>query len=57
VRACGESREAYYVAIFGEPSALDNTPHGANHVHEVWRDFKGDFGRDHLAEHYGKSHR
>ena len=24
----------------------------ANHIHEVWRDFKGDFGRDLLADHY-----
>lgn len=36
---------------------FDNTQNGANHIHQVWRDFKGDFGRDHLAEHYRKSHR
>lgn len=24
----------------------------ANHIHFVWRDFKGDWGRDVLAEHY-----
>jgi hypothetical protein len=35
---------------------LDNTQNRANHVHEVWRDFKGDFGRDLLAEHYRKAH-
>lgn len=25
-----------------------------NHVHTVWREFNGDFGRDLLKEHYGK---
>jgi hypothetical protein len=31
---------------------LDNTQNDGNHIHSVWRDFKGDFGRDLLAEHY-----
>ncbi|HEX4951652.1 MAG TPA: DUF3500 domain-containing protein [Blastocatellia bacterium] len=30
----------------------DNTQNNANHVHSVWRDFSGDWGRDLLAEHY-----
>ena len=34
----------------------DNTQGGANHVHAVWRDFDGDFGRDLLKEHYDKKH-
>ena len=29
----------------------DNTQGGGNHVHSVWRDFDGDFGRDLLREH------
>jgi hypothetical protein len=29
----------------------DNTQNDANHIHSVWRDFKGDFGRDLLREH------
>jgi hypothetical protein len=29
----------------------DNTQNDANHVHSVWRDFEGDFGRDLLREH------
>ncbi len=29
----------------------DNTQNGGNHVHSVWRDFNGDFGRDLLREH------
>lgn len=32
---------------------FDDTQDGANHIHSVWRDFRGDFGRDLLAEHYG----
>jgi hypothetical protein len=30
----------------------DNTQNNANHIHSVWRDFNGDFGRDVLREHY-----
>lgn len=29
----------------------DNTQNDANHIHSVWRDFDGDFGRDFLREH------
>jgi hypothetical protein len=35
----------------------DDTQNNANHIHSVWRDFKGDFGRDLLAAHYQASHR
>ena len=30
---------------------LDNTQNDGNHIHSVWRDFDGDFGRDLLREH------
>jgi hypothetical protein len=30
----------------------DNTQNNNNHIHSVWRDFNGDFGRDLLKEHY-----
>ena len=30
----------------------DNTQNNNNHIHAVWRDFTGDFGRDLLREHY-----
>jgi TonB family protein len=30
----------------------DNTQNNNNHIHSVWRDFKSDFGRDWLREHY-----
>jgi hypothetical protein len=33
----------------------DNTQNRANHQHIVWRDFKGDFGDDLLAQHYASS--
>ena len=34
----------------------DNTQNDANHIHTVWRDLDGDFGRDLLADHYTNSH-
>jgi hypothetical protein len=46
--------EAHYYRIQG-PGFLveyDNTQNNANHIHTVWRDFGGDFGRDLLREHY-----
>ncbi len=50
--------EAHYYRIQG-PSFLveyDNTQNDANHIHSVWRDFDGDFGRDLLREHYKTAH-
>jgi uncharacterized protein DUF3500 len=56
----------HYYRIKG-PSFLiefDNTQDEANHIHTVWRDFRGDWGEDLLADHYrtapashGHSHR
>lgn len=34
----------------------DNTQNDANHIHVVFRDFDGDFGRDLLREHVQKAH-
>lgn len=34
----------------------DNTQNHANHIHTVWRDFDGDFGRDLLREHLERDH-
>ncbi len=47
-------REPHYYRIQGPTFLIeyDNTQGNANHVHSVWRDFAGDFGRDLLAEHY-----
>jgi hypothetical protein len=33
----------------------DKTQNNANHIHTVWREFDGDFGRDLLADHYKAS--
>jgi hypothetical protein len=44
----------HYYRVQG-PSFLieyDNVQNNANHIHSVWRDFEGDFGRDILREHY-----
>ncbi|NEZ04917.1 DUF3500 domain-containing protein [Wenzhouxiangella sp. XN201] len=49
-----EVGEPHYYRIQG-PSFLveyDNIQNNANHIHSVWRDFDGDFGRDLLREHY-----
>tara|TARA_B110000438_G_scaffold30148_1_gene29347 strand:- start:6074 stop:7069 length:996 start_codon:yes stop_codon:yes gene_type:complete len=34
----------------------DNVQNGANHIHSVLRDFKGDYGEDILRNHYTSSH-
>lgn len=34
----------------------DNAQNDGNHVHAVWRDFQGDFGRDVLREHLERDH-
>lgn len=33
----------------------DASQNDGNHIHTVWRDFKGDFGRDLLREHYSRA--
>ena len=51
----GEAQgEPHYYRIQGPTFLIeyDNTQGNANHVHSVWRDYAGDFGRDLLAEHY-----
>ena len=48
----------HYFRIHG-PAALveyDNTQNGANHVHPVWIDPQGVFGRDLLKAHYQDAH-
>jgi hypothetical protein len=49
-----EKREGHYYRIQGSTFLIeyDNTQNGANHIHCVWREFKGDWGKDLLAEHY-----
>ena len=45
--------QKHYYRIQG-PTFLveyDNTQNDGNHIHSIWRDFNGDFGRDLLREH------
>jgi hypothetical protein len=43
----------HYYSVQGPTFLIeyDNTQNNGNHIHSVWRDFKGDFGRDILREH------
>jgi hypothetical protein len=49
-----EKGQGHYYRIQGPTFLIefDNTQNDANHIHLVWRDFKGDWGRDLLADHY-----
>lgn len=48
-----ERGEKHYYRVQGPTFLIeyDNTQNDANHIHSVWRDFDGDFGRDLLREH------
>jgi Protein of unknown function (DUF3500) len=48
----------HYYRVSGPRLLLEyqNTRNGANHVHSVWRDPAGDFGRDLLREHLARHH-
>jgi hypothetical protein len=48
-----EKGQKHYYRIQGSTFLVefDNTQNDGNHVHSVWRDFNGDFGRDILREH------
>jgi hypothetical protein len=51
--------QKHYYRIQGPTFLIeyDNTQGNGNHVHSVWRDFDGDFGRDLLREHLAADHR
>ncbi len=53
-----EPGEPHYYRVQGPTFLIeyDNTQNGANHIHSVWRDFDGDFGRDLLREHRTRDH-
>lgn len=46
--------EAFYYRVQGPTFVMEcaNTQNDANHIHAVWRDFDGDFGRDLMRQHY-----
>ncbi|HSO18657.1 MAG TPA: DUF3500 domain-containing protein [Desulfosarcina sp.] len=50
--------EPHYYRILGPDFLIeyDNVQNEATHIHTVWRDFQGDFGRDLLREHYRDAH-
>ncbi len=50
--------EEHYYRIQGESFLIefDNAQNNANHIHTVWRDFDGDFGRDLIREHREEHH-
>jgi hypothetical protein len=53
-----ERGQGHYYRIQG-PTFLveyDCTQNDANHIHTVWREYDGDFGRDLLREHYQAAH-
>ena len=52
-----ELGKGHYYRIQGKSFMIefDNTNSKANHIHTVWRDFAGDFGRDIIREHYATS--
>ncbi|MEY2958130.1 MAG: hypothetical protein RLZZ01_698 [Actinomycetota bacterium] len=53
-----EPGEPHYYRLHG-PTLLaeyDNTARGANHVHTVWRDPRGDFADDAIARHRATGH-
>ncbi len=52
-----ESGKPHYYRIQGKSFLIefDNSQNSGNHIHTVWRDFKGDFGRDLIKEHYETS--
>ena len=49
-----EEGQPHYYRVQGPTFLIeyDNVQNSANHVHSVWRDFDGDFGRDALMAHY-----
>jgi hypothetical protein len=48
-----EKGRKHYYRVQGPTFLIeyDNTQNDGNHIHSVWRDFNGDFGRDLLREH------
>lgn len=52
-----ELKAPHYYKVQGKSFLieLDNTQNNANHIHSVWRNFDGDFGRDLIKEHYRNS--
>lgn len=54
-----EPGQPHYYRIQGPTFVIeyDNVQNKANHIHTVWRDFAGDFGRNLLREHHEAEHK
>jgi hypothetical protein len=54
----GERGRKHYYRVQGPTFLIefDNAQNDGNHVHSVWRDFAGDFGRDLLRDHLKSAH-
>lgn len=50
-----ERGKPFYYRIQGATFLIELDNSGGNHIHSVWRDFDGDWGRDVLGEHYSGS--
>jgi len=53
-----ERGKKHYYRIQGPTFLIehDNSQNDGNHIHSIWRDFNGDFGRDLLREHIAQAH-
>jgi hypothetical protein len=51
-----EPSKPHYFRIQGATFLIELDNSGGNHIHAVWRDFDGDWGRDVLGEHYRDAH-
>jgi len=47
--------EPYYFRVQGARVLIELDNSGGNHIHSVWRDADGDWGRDALREHYRRA--
>jgi len=50
-----ERGQPHYWRIQGARFLIEWDNSGGNHIHSVWRDFQGDWGRDVLGEHYRRA--
>lgn len=52
-----EPGTGHYYFIKGKAFLIefDNTQNNANHIHTVWRDYDGDWGKDMIRDHYKNS--
>ncbi len=50
-----EPSKPFYYRIQGNAFLIEVDNSEGDHVHTVWRDFEGDWGRNTLAEHYERA--